>query len=207
MSDSNIYEKLRRVQLELRAPKIEHGRFGAHRSAEGILQAVKPVLDKHGLTLLLGDELVNVGERNYVKATAIVAYGQASIEATAFAWEGEVSRGLDASQVTGMASSYARKYALGGLFAIDDTKDADSHENGSTASAAAPNATRPAVGTSTPADKPATPDQKRKMKNLLELKGVSVADMLPYLEEQYGIVPGSVMTSIDADNILKELQP
>ncbi|MDL2342352.1 MAG: ERF family protein [Patescibacteria group bacterium] len=126
MTEQNIYSRLMAVQKELKAPKSLNGRFGAHRSAEQILEAAKPILDKHELGLILTDTIVQVGERNYVKAIARAfdAAGE-TIEAAAEAWEGEISRGLDASQVTGMASSYARKYALGGLFALDDNKDAD----------------------------------------------------------------------------------
>lgn len=125
---SSVHGKLQAVQHALKAPKDQQGRFGAHRSAESILAAVKPLLNEHGLILTMSDDIVSVGNRNYIKATATVLDAAGQLSASALAWEGEVSRGLDASQVTGMASSYARKYALGGLFAIDDTKDADSHD-------------------------------------------------------------------------------
>lgn len=200
MSESNIFEKLRKVQFELKAPKDQSGRFGQHRSAEKILEHVKPLLKKYELTLVLSDEIVNVGERNYVKAT--VAIGDAGsddlIHASAYAWEGEISRGLDASQVTGVASSYARKYALGGLFAIDDNKDADSKEYGDEPK-------KPAVGSAKPEDEPATPLQKKRIAAYLQGQGVSGTASVEYLEENFGIIPGTVLTSRDAENILAEL--
>ena len=130
----NIYEKLSAVQQELKAPKDKKNTFAgySYRSAEGILEAVKPVLKKYGLTLILSDEIQQVGDRTYVKATAwaIDPDGQENlkISVTAYAREAETKKGLDDSQITGTASSYARKYALNGLLLIDDTKDADTDE-------------------------------------------------------------------------------
>lgn len=129
----NIFVKLRNVQLALKAPKSQRNTFGNYnyRNCEDILEAVKPLLNEHGLTLLVSDTLENIGERYYVKATAEVYDGESdnSILATAYAREEETKKGMDAAQITGAASSYARKYALNGLFNIDDTKDADSHDN------------------------------------------------------------------------------
>lgn len=130
----NIYEKLAAVQQELKAPKDKKNTFAGYtyRSAEGILEAVKPVLKKYGLTLIISDEIQQVGDRTYVKATAwaIDPDGQENlkISVTAYAREAEDKKGLDVSQITGTASSYARKYALNGLLLIDDTKDADTDE-------------------------------------------------------------------------------
>lgn len=130
----NIYEKLATVQQELKAPKDKKNTFAgyAYRSAEGILEAVKPVLEKHKATIWLGDEIVEIGGRVYVKATAhfvdIEEKSVAFLTATAFAREAAEKKGLDVSQVTGTASSYARKYALNGLLLIDDTKDPDTDE-------------------------------------------------------------------------------
>lgn len=130
----NIYEKLSAVQQELKAPKDKKNTFAnyTYRSAEGILEAVKPILKKYGLTLLLSDEIQQIGERTYVKATAwaIDPAGQENlkISVTAYAREAETKKGLDDSQITGTASSYARKHALNGLLLIDDTKDADTDE-------------------------------------------------------------------------------
>lgn len=118
------------VQFKLKAPKGQVNSFGHYnyRSCEDILEAVKPLLHEAGLTLTLSDDVIAVGNRVYVKATATVTDGAESVSNTAFAREAESKKGMDDSQVTGTASSYARKYALNGLFAIDDTKDADTDE-------------------------------------------------------------------------------
>ena len=131
----NIYEKLMKVQQELKAPKRKWNSFGKYnyRSCEDILDAVKPLLEKNKLTLTLTDTIVPASEtRFYVKATAklidIESEEISIIENTAFAREDAEKKGMDGSQITGTASSYARKYALNGLFLIDDTKDADTDE-------------------------------------------------------------------------------
>lgn len=128
----NIYEKLSAVQQELKAPKDKKNTFAGYnyRSAEGILEAVKPVLKKYGLTLILSDDIEVKGDRYYVRATAWVLDpdDKADFKVTAYAREAVDKKGLDVSQVTGTASSYARKYALNGLLLIDDTKDADTDE-------------------------------------------------------------------------------
>lgn len=128
----NIYEKLSAVQQELKAPKDKKNTFAGYnyRSAEGILEAVKPVLKKYGLTLILSDDIEVKGDRYYVRATAWVLDpdDKADFKVTAYAREAVDKKGLDVSQVTGTASSYARKYALNGLFLIDDTADPDSDE-------------------------------------------------------------------------------
>lgn len=132
----NIYEKLAAVQQELKAPKDKKNTFAGYnyRSAEGILEAVKPVLVKHNATIVLSDDIVEIGGRAYVKATASFfsteenAVIDRATFTTAFAREAETKKGLDDSQITGVASSYARKYALNGLLLIDDTKDADTDE-------------------------------------------------------------------------------
>ncbi|WP_417351176.1 ERF family protein [Gordonibacter pamelaeae] len=120
-------DKLIEVQAALKAPKGQFNKFGgyAYRSCEDILEAVKPLLAERGMQLTLTDEPVEVGGRVYIRATATVEDGSASVSASAYAREAEAKKGMDESQVTGTASSYARKYALNGLFLIDDTKDAD----------------------------------------------------------------------------------
>lgn len=126
-----ITEQLRTVQMALKAPKGQHNKFGNYdyRSCEDILEAVKPLLQKESLTLTLDDEVVSVGNRIYVKTTATVRNENGELaENHAFARESETKKGMDDSQITGTASSYARKYALNGLFLIDDTKDADTDE-------------------------------------------------------------------------------
>lgn len=117
-----------RLQNELKAPKNQYNSFGKYkyRSCEDILEGVKPLLAKYGFLLKLSDEIVAVGARYYVKATAVITGDGGFSEAvTAYAREEDSKKGMDGSQVTGTASSYARKYALNGLFLIDDTKDAD----------------------------------------------------------------------------------
>lgn len=124
-----MLEQLKSIQGELKCNKNQYNNFGKYkyRSCEDILEAVKPLLQKNNCTLILSDEIIAVDERIYVKATASI-YDVASgdtISAVAFAREEADKKGQDASQITGTASSYARKYALNGLFCIDDTKDAD----------------------------------------------------------------------------------
>jgi len=118
------------IQQKLKAPKGQRNTFGNYnyRSCEDILEAVKPLLGKDG-ALTLSDEIVMLGERFYVKATAILNDGKESVSVTAFARESLEKKGMDTAQITGAASSYARKYALNGLFLIDDTKDADGQDN------------------------------------------------------------------------------
>lgn len=128
---ANVREKLAAVQKVLKAPKSQYNSFGkyAYRSCEDILEAAKPLCIENGLVLTISDEITEVGGRIYVKATATVADAQIEsegvISVTGFAREPEEKKGMDSSQITGAASSYARKYALNGLFSIDDTKDAD----------------------------------------------------------------------------------
>lgn len=116
------------IQTELKAPKNQRNLFGKYnyRSCEDILEAVKPLLKKHECTLFITDCMELVGERYYIKATVSITNKEGiGIETQAYAREEETKKGMDASQITGSASSYARKYALNGLFCIDDTKDAD----------------------------------------------------------------------------------
>lgn len=128
----NIYEKLMKVQSELKAPKNQRNNFGGYnyRSCEDILEAVKPILKENGLTLTIKDDIVNIGTRYYIVAIAelIDIESGDKITTQAQARESETKKGMDDSQITGTASSYARKYCLNGLFLIDDTKDADTDE-------------------------------------------------------------------------------
>jgi hypothetical protein len=122
--------KLQEIQHKLKAPKGQYNNFGKYkyRSCEDILEAVKPILYEVGCTLTLEDEVVLIGDRYYIKATARLKGEDTDEVVTAYAREAETKTGMDASQITGTASSYARKYALNGLFCIDDTKDADTDE-------------------------------------------------------------------------------
>lgn len=129
----NILEKLMNIQAELKAPKSNYNSFGkySYRSCEDILEAVKPICQKYRAVLILSDEITNVGNSNYVRATATLRNIDEPTEIivnSASARESLDKKGMDDSQITGTASSYARKYALNGLFNIDDTKDADTDE-------------------------------------------------------------------------------
>ena len=128
----SVYEKLMNIQSELKAPKGQRNSFGNYnyRSCEDILEAVKPLLAKHQAALTISDTIELIGTRFYVKATAklVDVVDGTMIENTAYARESESKKGMDDSQLTGATSSYARKYCLNGLFAIDDTKDADTDE-------------------------------------------------------------------------------
>lgn len=128
----SVREKLLAVQAELKAPKEQSNTFGKYkyRSCEDILESVKPLLQKYNATLVISDSLELIGERYYIKATATFQDVETDgiIENTAYARESAEKKGMDDSQITGATSSYARKYALNGLFLIDDTKDADTDE-------------------------------------------------------------------------------
>lgn len=127
-----IFEKLVKIQNELKAPKNQYNKFGnySYRNCEDILESLKPLLEREKLTLLLGDELVMIGERYYVRATATLTDGEDTITNVSYAREEETKKGMDGSQITGASSSYARKYALNGLFLIDDMKDSDAINTG-----------------------------------------------------------------------------
>ena len=122
-----IIHKLSDVQARLKAPKGQFNSFGKYkyRSCEDIVESVKPLLKEHGLALVMSDSIVETGGRVYVQATVTVSDGDTEVSASGFAREEENKKGMDGSQVTGAASSYARKYALNGLFCIDDGKDSD----------------------------------------------------------------------------------
>lgn len=135
-----IYSKLAAIQAALKAPKSQFNKFRNYhyRKAEDILEAVKPHLAKQGCVLYCTDELILVGDRYYIKATATITAVEdgSSISTTAYAREEEEKKGMDGSQVTGASSSYARKYALNGLLCIDDTADSDTTNVGDTKPAA-----------------------------------------------------------------------
>ena len=129
----NITEKLSVIQQELIAPKNQYNSFGKYnyRSCEDILESLKPYLNKLKVAVTVSDDIIAVGDRYYVKATATIrdCESNETITNSAYARESDDKKGMDASQVTGATSSYARKYALNGLFCIDDVKDADTRDN------------------------------------------------------------------------------
>ena len=145
--------KLSAIQAELKAPKSQYNKFGgyAYRKAEDILEALKPLLSKYGCALICTDELVHEGERYYIRARASLrdTEGNGEISAFAYAREEQEKKGMDGSQVTGASSSYARKYALNGLFCIDDTADSDTTNQGG------------AMAPETPVEKPKTTRTKK----------------------------------------------
>lgn len=134
ITDSQVVltQRVGDIQHKLKAPKGQYNSFGKYnyRSCEDILEGVKPLLKEHNLALLIDDEIVQIGERYYVKATAKITDGREIVSATAYAREPDTKKGMDESQITGATSSYARKYALNALLCIDDTKDADTMDNG-----------------------------------------------------------------------------
>lgn len=192
-----LHSKLVEIQQELKAPKSEHNSFANfdYRSAENILQAVKPLCHSRKLSIRCTDKMEYVGERHYVVATAILSDGEKTETATASAREQEVKKGMTEDQITGSASSYARKYALSGLFAIDDTKDADSQDNSYNNSN-----TAKAFSDDLASDK-----QRGLIKTLLMQRDVDVSEMPTYLESEFGIIPGTQMLKEDAKNIIREL--
>lgn len=133
ITDSQVVltQRVGDIQHKLKAPKGQYNSFGKYnyRSCEDILEGVKPLLKEHNLALLIDDEIVQIGERYYVKATAKITDGREFVSATAYAREPDTKKGMDESQITGATSSYARKYALNALLCIDDTKDADTMDN------------------------------------------------------------------------------
>lgn len=133
ITDSQVVltQRVGDIQHKLKAPKGQYNSFGKYnyRSCEDILEGVKPLLKEHNLALLIDDEIVQIGERYYVKATAKITDGREIISAIAYAREPDTKKGMDESQITGATSSYARKYALNALLCIDDTKDADTMDN------------------------------------------------------------------------------
>ena len=123
----NAKNDLAIIQAEVQAPKNKFNSFGkyAYRSAENIIEAVKPIINPKGYHLILSDEMVIIGERYYIKATATISNGEQTYSATSYAREPEEKKGMDSAQISGTTGSYSRKYALNGLFALDDNKDSD----------------------------------------------------------------------------------
>ena len=155
------------IQSELKAPKGQTNKFGGYnyRSCEDILEAVKPLLAKHNAALTLSDEIVRIGDDTFVKATATFYSSSDPVSVSAFARHPRDKKGMDDSQITGATSSYARKYALNGLFCIDDTKDADAtndHGKGGNGNSGAGNGSTGMTTGQTPKAAPQAPAQPRK---------------------------------------------
>lgn len=194
----NIFERLAIIQDKLKAPKDQYNSFGKYkyRSAESILEAVKPLLKEQNCILWITDEVVEVGGRVYVKATANFTPSDVTglagpLQVSAYARESESKAGMDASQITGAASSYARKYALNGLFAIDDTKDADALNT-------TPEYSKPAPA---PAAKPKCPEDVWWKLVKMDVEGVKTKSGLTgaqYLNNKYFTDP-TILTKFASD--------
>lgn len=172
MADITIYNKLSVIQQKLKVQKDQWNPFGKYkyRSCEGILENVKPYLKETGCVLTLTDEILNIGGKNYIKATATLTDGVNSVSTSAFAREADTKKGMDDSQITGTASSYARKYALNGLLAIDDAKDSDTkeyHEQTTQPKEESP-------------DTPINAGKVETLKKLCEANGIEIKDVCTY---------------------------
>lgn len=180
-----FHEKLTAIQTEIKAPKNLYNSFGkySYRNAEGICEAVKPFLKKYSLSLTLSDEIVNIGDKNYVKSTATISDGTDDKTVVAYAREADEKKGMDDSQITGATSSYARKYALNGMFLLDDTKDANTDEYHSQAESAKQRALKQEAPERAiqqdPMNEQASDVERVTIRNLLEEKGYSVEEIFP----------------------------
>ena len=190
-------QKLLNIQRDLKAPKSQYNSFGKYnyRNCEDILEAVKPLCAREGACLTISDEVVQIGERYYIKATAALydsKTGEEINHVTAYAREEAEKKGMDGSQVTGAASSYARKYALNGLFDIDDTKDADSEDKGAQSSKSGDNGAKaaPASKQTSGAQKPAQSDED-KLKAAQERK-----ILLKGMERKLGDLPAETLQAL-----------
>lgn len=207
-----VHEKLKKIQTELKAPKSLYNKYGGfnYRNAEGIYEAVKPLLNELGMTLIIVDSVQNVGTKNYIKATAYLTDCETGeqLSSCALAREAETKKGMDDSQITGTASSYARKYALNGLFLLDDTKDEDSDEcrkykeNKSK--------TEPTEPTQ-PTFKPATAQQIHKINEYIMAyagmcEGASEGDIWNTLKKKYGFTKQSEISKELANQITKQVE-
>ena len=200
-----LLEKLLKIQNELKAPKGQYNNFGnyKYRSAEDILEAVKPICQEHLTVLTLSDDVVFLGDRYYIKATATLVDVESgeSTEVTAFAREEDSKKGMDASQITGSCSSYARKYALNGLFCIDDTKDADTDEQHKVVAEAKKKDTKAKAETEQKNDPKITPNKVEILKGIINGKQTTIEAVLRI----YGVDELSDLTESQYDNLTKRL--
>ena len=196
MQESSFFEKIVKVQSDLKAPKGQYNSFGKYRyrSCEDILESVKPILAKYGLFINVSDDIMMVGDRYYIKATATISDGENKLQSTAYARESVEKKGMDESQVTGTASSYARKYALNGLLAIDDAKDADTDEYAGKAS------DKPSEGSQQSTPRLATPKQVE------ILKGRYTGDNLKKLLDVNHVKTIEELTMDKASELISKLQ-
>lgn len=194
-------KKLLTIQNELKVPKDKKNTFANfnYRNAEGILEKVKPLLIKHDCVLTLNDDIIEVGGRVYVKATATIKDDKESVSVSASAREQDSKKGMDEAQITGAASSYARKYALSGLFLLDDGNDPDSHDNSS-------EGTQKQSNDESSKDYPATDKTKAFMNGLYKNKFIATDRTLAdYITEEYGWIPAE-LTQEQASTIIDDLK-
>ena len=182
----NLLEKLSNIQNELKAPKGQYNSFGKYkyRSCEDILEALKPILKENRTSLVISDDLENIGERYYIKATATIydLDSENTISNTAYAREEETKKGMDGSQITGTASSYARKYALNGLFNIDDTKDADTDEHHKQVNQNEKQTTKKPTSAKTATVENVSPATKTQIETITKLAGERLKAVLDFEE-------------------------
>ena len=197
----SILSKLLTIQTKLKAPKGQYNEFGKYyyRSCEDILEAVKPLLAETGTVLKLTDEIIEMNGRFYVKATAILMTEDEEITNTAYAREDETKKGMDGSQITGSCSTYARKYALNGLFLIDDTRDADTMDNREEAKKEEPKKKTSNKGTNVP-EQPTEPKMPKKtVKEEIE----EDLNRRVTKEEVQAIIAGCKENGVDVSKICK----
>jgi hypothetical protein len=206
-------KELINIQAKLKAPKAQRNNFGKYnyRSCEDILEAVKPLLKEENCFLVLTDRIINVGNRNYVEATATLHMPEnINISVSGCACEAETKKGMDSSQITGSASSYARKYALNGLFAIDDTKDADATNQHGYQQAPLP---KPQMLQQAPAPTPApapapAPNiiSSSQLKRLYTLAGKTPKEQIVEILARHGFSSSKDITTFKYEQICQEIQ-
>lgn len=179
-----ILEKLNIIQSKLKAPKGQYNKFGnySYRSCEDILEALKPLLASNKMTLIINDGIEQVGDRYYLKATCTLFDAETGekVSNSAYARETDTKKGMDSAQITGSVSSYARKYALNGLFAIDDTKDSDTNENYKQTQKNQSNAQRNAQGVD-------ILKVRNEIAQTLKAKNYDFNKFVEYLKKTYGV--------------------
>ena len=194
----SIHEKLMDIQQRLKVPKDKVNEYSKskflYRNLEGIEEAVKPFLKEHKLSLTFSDEMMGVGNRTYLKATASLSDGEKIIEVSAFAQHAEQKTGMDEAQLTGACSSYARKYAVGGLFLIDETKDLDEMDNSKQTKKSK---WQPSTSRSI------SDDQRMMIENLLRKKGIEGKDTISeYMFDNFGALPTNELEAYEVINDL-----
>ena len=206
-------KELQQIQTELKAPKSQFNKFGnySYRSCEDICEAVKPLLAKHECTLTISDDIVLVGEFSYIKATATIKNSSGEVESTtAFARHSVDKKGMDDSQLTGATSSYARKYALNGLFCIDDTKDADATNDHGKGNQQPPqgNYSRPQQQPQTPPANPNMIDSKQRgmLAAVAKQKGLSKDECSFIIFETVGVNTSAEIPASEFNTVLAAFQ-